>query len=713
VRPESAEAMIEIARSAFVTLDADGRVLEWNRRATEMFGYPREVALGSDLAELIVPERYRKRHRAGLRRARSAAGGNSPRLMVEAVRRDGSELPVEVSIAVVGDGDEGGRVLFHAWIEDVSERTQLLRELEAQLRRREPGFGEILDALAEAVTIRDPHHHILYANRAAFESMGFASLEEMQRRPPQSIFSDYIVQGEHGEDLTMDAVPSVRLLAGEPAEPLVMRTINRSTGELRWQLLKAAPLHDEDGRPVAAVTIIEDITRERTAELRDRFLARATETLMSSLDYEETLRNVAWLAVPEVADWCAVELVDERGTRQRVAVAHRDPAKLELAERLRGFEPEELDPNRGVGRILRTGASELYQDIPDEALAMAAINDEHLTLLRSLGFRSVMLVPLRARGRTFGVMTLVTAESMRRFAEADLEFAEQVAGRAAVAVDNALLATARRHTVETLQRSLLPDVVPELDGWNVATFYRAAHAIEEIEVGGDFFDFYETDDAWIVLLGDVTGKGVEAAALTSLVRHGARFLSKYERSPSRILVQLNEALSEQRGLLLCTAVCVRLERGQAVIASAGHPAPLIVRDDGRVREVGTPGPILGAWTGKAPADRPVLVAADETLLLYTDGVLDTLGERERFGAERLRRLLVAHAGGTPDELLSELEAGLDRFQALRRRRQAPPTIPLVQADDIAALALRPEPVTGGPQERAKHLAGASRTLPVT
>ena len=713
MRPESAEAIIEIARSAFVTLDADGRVLEWNRRATELFGHSRDDALGAELAELIVPERYRERHRAGLRAAGSGAGSAAPRLAVEALRRDGSECPVEVSIAVVWDS---GEPVFHAWIEDVSERTQLLRELEAQLRGREPGFGEILDALAEAVTIRDPHDHILYANRAAYESMGFATLEEMQRRPPQSIFEEYIVQGEHGEALTMAAVPSVRLLAGEQAEPLVMRTINRSTGELRWQLLKSAPLHDEDGQPVAAVTIIEDITRERIAELRDRFLARATESLMSSLDYEETLRNVAWLAVPEVADWCAVELVDEHGARQRVAVAHRDPAKLALAERLRAFEPEELDPNRGVGRILRTGVSELYQDIPDEVLARAAINDEHLTLLRSLGFRSVLLVPLRARGRTFGVMTLVSAESMRRFADADREFAEQVAGRAAVAVDNALLATARRHTAETLQRSLLPDVVPELAGWDVATFYRAARVVGEIEVGGDFFDFYETEGAWIVLLGDVTGKGVEAAALTSFVRHGARFLSKYERSPSQILVRLNEALSEQRGLLLCTAVCARLEREQAVIASAGHPAPLIVRGDGRVREIGTAGPILGAWTGRPPPERAVPVAADETLFLYTDGVIDTLGEDERFGTERLRQLLAAHGGRTPDGLLSELEAGLDRFQAG------------AQADDTAALALRPAPVAAGAdtagadtagadaaraEPRATHQAGPSRTLRIS
>jgi serine phosphatase RsbU (regulator of sigma subunit) len=422
---------------------------------------------------------------------------------------------------------------------------------------------------------------------------------------------------------------------------------------------------------------------------------------MSSLDYEETLRNVAWLAVPEIADWCAVELVDDRGSRQRVAVAHHDPAKLELAEEVRRFEPDELHPDRGVGRILRTGESELYREIPDDVLARAAVNDEHLTLLRSIGFRSVLLVPLRARGRTFGVMTLVTAESMRRFDDADKEFAEQVAARAAIAVDNARLATSRRETADTLQRSLLPDIVPRIDGWNVATLYRAARADEEVEVGGDFYDFYESDDGWIVLLGDVTGKGVEAAALTSLVRHGARFLSKYERSPSQILVGLNEALSEQPGLWLCTAVCVRLERERAVIASAGHPGPLVVRDDGRVREIGTIGPILGAWMGDKPVERAVPIAANETLFLYTDGVVDTLGENERFGTERLKRLVSEHATEPPARMLAELEAGLDRFQVGR------------QADDTAAVALRPAAVEGSVPTHAPQDAGASRKLPVT
>jgi PAS domain S-box-containing protein len=697
VKPESLQAILAIADNAFVSLDADGRVLEWNPRAEELFGFSRAEAIGADVAELIVPARDRERYLAGFAqlRERAPSGPVTRQLALDARRRDGSEFPVEVSLTAVREDDAA---VVYAWIRDVSERAQLLRELEAQLRGHGPGFGEILDALAEAVTIRDPHHHILYANRAALKQMGFASLEEMQRQPPQAIFADYLVHDEHGEELTMDSIPSVRLLAGEPAEPLVLRTIHRATGELRWELLKAAPIHGEDGRPVAAVTIIEDITRERVAELRDQFVARASETLMSSLDYEETLRNVAWLAVPAIADWCAVELVDERGARQQVAVAHRDPAKLELAEQLRRFQPEDLRPDRGVGRVLRTGAAELYHDIPDEVLVEAASDEQHLRLLRSIGFRSVVLAPLKARGRTFGVMTLVNAESMRRFDEADREFAEQVAARAAIAVDNARLATARRQTANTLQKSLLPDVVPSIEGWNVATLYRAASLADEVEVGGDFYDFYESDDTWIVLLGDVTGKGIEAASLTSLVRHGARFLSRYERSPSRILGGLNDALREQPGLWLCTALCVRLHRDHAVIASAGHPGPLVVRDDGRVREIGAAGPILGAWTGQGSIDRSVPIARDETLFLYTDGVIDTRGGPGRFGVHRLKRLLAAHAGQPPDRLLGDLEAELDRFQV------GP------QADDTAVLALRPVARQSDREALKPHPGGRVPTL---
>jgi PAS domain S-box-containing protein len=675
-QPPPAREVFDASPNAFLSLDADGRVLYANPHAEQMFGFPRGLVPQSAFAEALVVKRDRELVGEALRSL--VAGGQERqvkwRLDVRALSTDGRELPVEMT--ATGVARDSGWMIY-AWIQDVSERIELLRELEEQLREGAPGLAEILDALAEAVTIRDPHNHIIYANRAAVKHMGFTSLEELQRRPPQAIFDDYIVQGEEGQELSMADIPSVRLLSGEPAEPLLMRTVHRISGEVTWNVLKATPIHDANGQAMAAVTIIEDVTREKTAELRQRFLGRATDTLMSSLDYQETLRNVAWLAVPEIADWCAVDLVDEAAVRQQVVVAHPDPAKLILAEKLRAYDPPQLRADRGIGRVVSTGVSELYPEITDELLVAGAADEEHLRLLRTVGFRSALVVPLRARGRSLGVMTLVTAESLRRFDQTDLEFAEQLAGRAAVAVDNARLATARREIAETLQRSLLPDAVPEIDGWKVATMYRPASASDEVEVGGDFYDFFETPAGWLVLLGDVTGRGVQAASMTSLVRHGARFLARDEHRPSGILARLNEALREQPGLSLCSALCARLEDGRVVMSSAGHPPPLIIRDDGRIREIGSPGPLLGGWEGTKWQDREVSVGPDETLLMYTDGVTDARGENDRFGSRRLRRVLKARAGASPSELLDQLEAVLNRFQVEGH------------SDDTGAVALRP------------------------
>jgi serine phosphatase RsbU (regulator of sigma subunit) len=570
-----------------------------------------------------------------------------------------------------------------------------LPELIERLGSGDVGLTEILDSLGEAVTIRNPQHEIIHANKRAVEHMQFESVEDLVAAGPTSIMADYIVQDEAGNDLTMEDMPSVRQLAGRPAAPLLIRTVHRRTGEVRWNLLKATVLRDVAGEPIASVMIIEDVTPEKTAELRERFLSRATDTLMSSLDYQETLRNVAWLAVPEVADWCAVDLVGDTGSREQVVTAHRDAEKLALAQKLRRYEPDPPDPEQGVGRVIRTGQSELYRDISDEMLRLGAQDEEHLRLLREVGFCSALVVPLRTRGATLGALTLVTAESMRRFDHADVEFAQQIADRAAIAVDNARLATARREIAVTLQRSLLPDAVPAIAGWEVATMYRAASASDEVEVGGDFYDFFSTPSGWIVLLGDVTGRGVEAAAMTSLVRHGARFLAKHVDLPSAILARLDEALREQSGLSLCSALCVRLHDGGLMMSSAGHPAPLVIRDDGRIREIGGSGPILGGWDDSAWENREIRIGADETLLMYTDGVTDTRGERERFGAARLRRLLAEHAGESPGELLGHLEAALDEFQIEGH------------ADDTGAVALRPAPVESIAPAAQEITAGAT------
>lgn len=679
MRPGPPHDILESAHEAFISMDAEGRIVYWNARAVEMFGYEKREALGMLVADAVVPAERREAHTDAVRRVLATGEGRLLGRPLEMIarRRDGATLPVRLTLSAQ---QQDGTWLFHALVQDLSERAVLLAELEAALRGRGPGFAEILDVLGEAVTIRDRADHIIYANRAALEHMGFASLAELQALAPGSIMGDYIVTDEHGRALTMDDVPSVRLLKGEEPEPLLMRTVHRVTGELHWNVLKASALRDESGAIVATATIIENVTAVKTSELRNRFLSDASRALGSSLDYPQTLRNVAWAAVPQIADWCAVDLVDVDGKREQVVAAHRDPDKLALAERLRRFESPQLDPAQAVGRAVRTGMAQLFAEITDEMLVQVAIDDEHLRLLREVGLRSVLIVPLRAASRTLGTMTLVNAESGRRFDADDVRFAEQLADRAAVAVENARLYQARSRTAATLQRSLLPDSVPQIPGWEVAALYRPAGADPELEVGGDFYDFLETPEGWLVIIGDVTGKGVEAAALTSLLRHGARFISQTGTRPAGILRRLDMALKQRSTMSLCTTLCARLTADQLVFCSAGHPMPLLVGTDGAVSELGAPGRLLGLTDVYDWRDQTITLRPGETIVLYTDGVTDTRGEQQRFGDSRLRELLSGAGALAPTELLASLDAALAAFQVG------------AQADDTAVIAMRVEPV---------------------
>lgn len=559
-----------------------------------------------------------------------------------------------------------------------------LTQLEAVLRGRGTGFGEILDILGDAVTIRDREDHIIYANRAALRHMGFASLGELQARPPGSIMGDYVVTDEHGRALTMDDIPSVRLLRGEPAEPLLIRTVHGATGALHWNFLKASGLRNDVGELVATAMIIEDVTAVKTAELRSRFLDEASRQLGSSLDYAQTLRNVAWAAVPQIADWCGVDLLDERGGLERVVAAHPDPVKLALAERLREFEPAQLDRTQGAGKVIATGLSELYPDLRDELLVHAAVSEEHLALLRELGMRSVLIVAIRTPQRVLGTMSLVSAESGRRFTQDDVRFAEQLADRAAIAVENARLYEARTHAAVTLQRSLLPETVPRIGGWEVAALYRPAGADPQVEVGGDFYDFLETDEGWLVIIGDVTGKGIKAATLTSLLRHGARFISQTDARPAAIMRRLDSALGLRSTLSPCTALCLLLGDERITLASAGHPLPLVVSARGEVEERGTPQLLLGLGGPDKWFDEQVGLDPDATIVLYTDGVTDACGASGRFGQPRLHAVLAGLARCSPQELLSGLDGALAEFQVGER------------VDDIALIALRraPSPAAG-------------------
>src|SRR5439155_16612263 len=189
--------------------------------------------------------------------------------------------------------------------------------------------------------------------------------------------------------------------------------------------------------------------------------------LASSLDYSTTLARVARLAVPTLADWCAVEVLDG-GRLHTLAVAHVDPAKVVLAEKMQRRYPSDPDAATGSANVVRTKVSELYPQITDEMLRAGARDAEHLRVARELGLRSALIVPLLARDRVLGALTFVTAESGRHYDSTDLAFAEDLARRAAVAIDNANLYSDTHQAAIRLQRAILPESPPRLPGWELA-----------------------------------------------------------------------------------------------------------------------------------------------------------------------------------------------------------------------------------------------------
>ena len=577
-------------------------------------------------------------------------------------------------------------------------RDRSMEELRAALRGSERRFDAVVGSLVDPVTIRDRDHRFVYANRAALEHLGFESWEQLRETAPASIMSEYQVLGEDGREIAMQDIPSVRILRGEPAEPLLIQTVNRDTRVKRWNLLKAAPLLDGQGEVEATITIIEDVTERKRAELRSAFLAQASSTLASSLDYEQTLRNVAELAVPEIADWCAVDLLDEDGDRRTVAVAHVDPERLSLAEALRAYVPDRMDPGEGLGRVMHTGEPLLYSEIPEELLVGAAVDERHLELLRAVGFHSVLIVAMRLAGKVLGAITLVSAESARVLDQVDLELAEQIGARAAVAIENSRLYSERSAIARTLQRDLLPERLPEISGYELASIYLPA--VETSMVGGDFYDVWEVGDSWLVLVGDVTGKGIEAATLTALVRHTVRAASEFQDSPAQLLAFVDAMLKKRPSLSVCTALCIRLQHDRATLAVGGHPLPLHITPDG-AREVGQHGPLLGGFPNVRWRDFELQLAHGSTLLAYTDGITDARGAAGRFGLRRLCDTLEPLGARPAAEVVAALARELDEFQSG------------AHTDDTAAIALRrlPDGITraGGGRAHAGPRTGTITT----
>lgn len=443
---------------------------------------------------------------------------------------------------------------------------------------------------------------------------------------------------------------------------------------------------------------------QEAAATRLTFLAEATTALASSLDWTETLRRIAELAVPSLADLAVVFVVDG-GTVSALEVADRDPRREETVRRIAQRWPAHLNQSSGLGAVARTGRHLYADDITPEQLESFASDHEHAAALVNIGFRSFIAVPMRAHDRIVGLITLATA-GPRRLTEDDVTLANELATRAGQAVLNAELFRDRSQVAATLQASLLPPATPIVPGLEVATRFFAVGA--GIDVGGDFYDVFrmgtahESQDRWAVVIGDVRGKGTEAASISGAARHAIRATALHESSPATILRRLNELLlaTAEEGELeprFCTAVVAIVEPRESgariVLAVGGHPPPMVLRADGRTEVIEVPGTLIGVLPEPILTDAVVELRAGDSFVLYTDGVTERHEGRRFFDEDGLAAVLSRCTGFTASVLAERIETASRAYL-----EDAP-------RDDLAVVVVRAP-------ERMATATAASTELPV-
>jgi serine phosphatase RsbU (regulator of sigma subunit) len=540
------------------------------------------------------------------------------------------------------------------------------------------------EAALDGIVVIGPDARILYSNARFNQIWGIDATDDAE------IFRQMMVKLDEPDSLLEIVAQLVENDDETRRDELVLTD---GTVLDRW----TAPLRDHSGEPFGRAWYYRDITEQKRIErrLRDNerwlaFIAEATTILSATLDYQTELERLAQLAVPVLGDWCAIHIVDDDGEIKNVAVAHVDP---ELVEDVREFQERyPIDPRSetGVAGVIRTGQPTLYEDIDEELLAANARDDAHLDFLRRLKFRSAMTVPLVCRERVLGAITLVSSST--RYTKEDLRLAEDLAARAAFPLDNARLYQERARIAQTLQESLLPPDLPEIPGTEIAARYRAA--VETAEVGGDFYDVFEAGPrTWGVALGDVSGKGVDAAAVTSLGRHTLRAAALTSKRPAEILSILNTALLEQTEHdRFCTAVYGELRprfgRLVATVACAGHPPPYVVRSDGTVEALPCAGTLLGIVQDIELADVTVELGFGDKIVFYTDGVIEARSESgEMFGDQRFERLLRDSATRGVNAAADQITNAVIDFQSGRPRDD----VALVVVGVRSSIFRRPRP----------------------
>jgi PAS domain S-box-containing protein len=664
--------LAESAPDPILTIDAHSVIVAVNPAAERVFGYGAAEMVGQPL-QMLMPERFRAAHTGGI--ARYLTTGER-RISWHGVRvpiqpRDGEEIPVEISF---GEFEADGQRLFAGFLRDVSAQVAHERVVaEANVQLQEQAV-ELEYQIEEAQALTEELEH---TNEELLEALGLAEAERAAAQRSETrfrrLFEDsplpmwvYDSRTLRFLEVNATAVRQYGYSAAEflhltlrdvrpPEEQAVLdRSIalrvpgqtsrTRTRHRTRDGSILEVEVSTQDahlGDREARLAVVVDVTERTRAEERERFLAAATEALGASLDIGATLQHVARLAVPALADWCLVELAREpgdAGTLELVTVEHVDPARVEHARAFRRRYPASPEAPGGIASVLRTQQSMLAPVLGDDALVAAATDQEHLSALRAFGFGSAIVVPLIAHGTALGALTLASAESMRRYNDADLALAEELGHRAALSVDNA-----RRYAAEQMARNAAeaaarrvgrlqsltaalsatltpPQVADVIIEHGLAALGARAGAVATID--------HETGD--LVLLGSA---GYTASAVAQFAR-----LSIDSDFPLAEAARLGEAIvlatAEERDARYPHLAALRRSNGSGPMASA----PLVV--DGR---------LLGALGLNFPDDAAITSADRQFLLALAQQCAQALERARLFAAERAARDAAEEARARAEE----------------------------------------------------------------
>lgn len=695
--------------AAVVATDVDGRIVYCNGAAEGLTGHRRDHLLGADAVTLLFPEQNHGaiREVAG----QVLAGGHWAEelsmltagevvrplnLAITPVWRDGAVVGLLLIVEDPISGATGNRS-----VRRTSERLARLVRVTAELVMADDMetvtkvvISHAADAAGATVAslcrLVDDDTLALVGLRGGVE--GAASRWATFSVHATTPAGDSVRTGESivlsGRDAIRARYPDLESAApGERSMVCVpLRIAGRATGAITLsfpghrtfdtaELEFFGLLADTCGQAIARLEAIAHAA-DQAAKLT--FLADASAELAGSLDYQATLKRVAQLAVPRFADWCSISLVDDDNLRT-LEVAHVDPKKVEFAWQMQAKYPPDRDAPVGAWHVVRTGQSELIPEITDELLVASTRDAEHLRLARELNLRSALTVPLTARGKVLGAITWVSADEGRRFTPADLTFGEDLARRAAVAIDNSELHSEVRDASANLQRAVLPESLQQLPGWQFTGFYSPSG---RTDVGGDFYDVIRLDGRVALFVGDVMGRGVTAAAAMAQMRSAIRAYAAVDPEPVSLVSKLDLMFDKfevgQMVTLLYAVVDPATDSLEVV--NAGHLPPLVVRADGTQEQLPfADGAPLGVDNVERTS-RTVRFAPGDTCIVYTDGLIEQRAEHIDAGQARLAEA-VAELG--VEALAENLEHLVETVRDHSRE------------DDIAVLVARRLPLTAG------------------